>query len=591
MRVNLHWKLTLLFCLAALSGIFAGYLVLMAQFKPALEKNIETTLQKELFLAKESLELRLDPQGNLPAAQALVAGLGRRLEARVTVVTADGTVFADSQVEQAKLAQLDNHADRPEIRQAAAQAVGTSRRYSYSVKKDMLYQAIRLEKSGRVAGYLRLAVPVTAIAEVEARVGRLVGLSLLAVFGVSVFFALIIVATISRPLGRMAAQARAMAEGDFTGKTILHRQDEMGDLSKALAYLSERIQEQMDRLKKEGAKFDAVVNSMFEGIAVVDAKGRILLMNPSLRNLFAVERDPEGAKPIEVIRSVAVQDLVDSLLKKEGIFLSEQIELNNPDQRFLKVNAAPIIRDRLLEGGVLVFHDITELRRLEKVRQDFVANVSHELRTPIASIHGYAETLLGGAMRQEEHLKDFLEIIYQDSGRLAKLINDLLDLSRIESGQMKLTLEPLEVQTVLNRALKVLKKPVEAKKLRVSCQIEPACPKVKADADSLAQVFLNLLDNAIKYTPEGGSICVTARQSDGGVQIDVTDTGVGISAEDLPRIFERFYRVDKGRSRELGGTGLGLSIVKHIVYAHGGEVQVESVIGQGSTFRFTLPPA
>jgi len=314
-------------------------------------------------------------------------------------------------------------------------------------------------------------------------------------------------------------------------------------------------------------------------------------MNPSLRKIFLVDTNPEGKKPLEVIRNTAVQDIVDRIIQGRQGLATEEITINTPEEKILKVNGVPIVRNNEFEGAILVFHDITELRRLEQIRQDFVANVSHELRTPISSIKGYAETLLEGALEDKDNAKEFISIIYQDSNRLANLINDLLDLSKIESGKMKMSFVPLDTVSLIKRAVTVIENQAKAKSIALKLDIPSGLPKVKADETRISQVMINLLDNAIKYTLENGSVIISANVINNTLQIDIVDTGIGISEKDLPRIFERFYRVDKARSRELGGTGLGLSIVKHIVSAHGGQVWVKSEPGLGSTFTFTIPLA
>lgn len=362
------------------------------------------------------------------------------------------------------------------------------------------------------------------------------------------------------------------------------------DLQKRLAQARAQLARMTLEESVDEAKLSAILSSMVEGVLVVDKKGAIVLMNPSLKKDFLVDADPVGKKPLEVIRNVALQDLVENVLGSvEPRVVSQEIALIVPQERFFMVNSVPILRDAQMEGAVLVFHDITELKRLERVRQDFVANVSHELRTPLSSIKGYAETLLEGGLEDKANARDFVDIIHRDSERLSNLIDDILDLSKIESGKMKMTFGPVDVADVLRRTLAVLENQAKAKNISVAADMPQGLPRVRADETRLIQVLMNLTDNAIKYTPEGGHVSITAAAEGGFVRVDVADTGIGIPEKDLPRIFERFYRVDKARSREMGGTGLGLSIVKHIVSAHDGQVWVASVQGQGTTFSFTIP--
>ncbi|HAJ57309.1 MAG TPA: PAS domain-containing sensor histidine kinase [Candidatus Omnitrophica bacterium] len=348
-----------------------------------------------------------------------------------------------------------------------------------------------------------------------------------------------------------------------------------------------------ERTKAQGsgqAQQEAILSSMAEGVLVLDKKGGIVLMNPSLRKNFFVDITPEGRKPLEVTRNIVVGDMADMVLKGQGkAVISREISVQGQEEKIFKVNGVPIVQADSVEGAILVFHDITELRRLERLRQDFVANVSHELRTPLSSIKGYAETLLEGALDDKANARDFVGIIHHDSERLSKLIDDLLDLSKIESGKMKMVFLPVELQGVIRRIAAVLENQAKSKAISVSVDAPAGLPKVMADESRLSQVILNLLDNAVKYTPQGGSVKISARIDNDFVRVGVSDTGIGIPDEDVSRIFERFYRVDKARSRELGGTGLGLSIVKHIVSAHNGQVWVSSEPGKGSTFSFTIP--
>lgn len=352
-----------------------------------------------------------------------------------------------------------------------------------------------------------------------------------------------------------------------------------------------KLKKNTETTEAQDAKLETVLSSMFEGVMVVDNKGEIILMNPSLRDTFLIDSSVQGRLPLEIIRNPAIADIVDKTLEGQEKLVSQEIALFFPKERTLKVNSAAIIRNNITEGAILVFHDITELRRLEKIRQDFVANVSHELRTPLTSIKGYAETLLEGALDTWDNAREFINIIYQDSNRLANLINDLLDLSKIESGKMTMSFAALEPFPMIKRAVSMMENQAKAKSITVKLDAPEELPKIKADETRFSQIMINLLDNAVKYTPDNGSVSVTAKVADNTLQIDIADTGIGISEKDLSRIFERFYRVDKARSRELGGTGLGLSIVKHIVHAHGGRVWVKSELGLGSTFSFTIPLA
>jgi two-component system phosphate regulon sensor histidine kinase PhoR len=418
-----------------------------------------------------------------------------------------------------------------------------------------------------------------------------VGASIAGILLLSLGLTFLVSMFVSRPLIEMSTIAKSMAQGDFSKKAAIHTIDEIGELAKALNSMSDGIKDKIERMNYERERLDLVLSSMFEGVMVTDKFENIILMNPSLRKLFLVDSNPEGKNSLEVTRNTALQEILDKIIKKGQRLIIEEIVINFPEEKTLKISGVSIDRNNKLEGAILVFHDITELRRLEKIRQEFVANVSHELRTPISSIKGYAETLLEGALDDKNNAKEFINIIYQDSNRLAKLIDDLLDLSKIESGRINLTFIPLESIPTLKRIIAIMEKQAKVKSIAIKIDFPHFLPKMLADEAGLTQVMVNLLDNAIKYTEKGGSIIISAKVVDRLLQIEVTDTGIGISEKDLPRIFERFYRVDKGRSRELGGTGLGLSIVKHIVQVHGGQAWVKSVLGEGSVFSFTIPLA
>jgi two-component system phosphate regulon sensor histidine kinase PhoR len=590
MKIKLHWKLTFIFCFIVVFAITVGYFYLDSHLKSYVENNLENNIKHQLALGKDLLETNLKDKTSPVDFQSLALQMGNALGLRVTIIALDGKVLGDADLTREQLLTVENHANRPEIKAALKSGLGISKRFSYTVKKYMLYTAIPFGKE-KTEGVLRFSVPMHDIEILQAKVRRVVAVSIIGILLLSLGLTLLVSIFVSRPLSEMSVVAKAMAGGDFSKKAAIHTNDELGELARSLNLMSEEIKDKIGKVDSERAKLDLILSSMFEGVIVTDSSDKIILMNPSLRKIFFVDTNPEGKKPFEVIRNTAVQDIVDKIIQDKQGLATEEITVNVPEEKILKVNGVPIVRNNEFEGAILVFHDITELRRLERIRQDFVANVSHELRTPISSIKGYAETLLEGALEDKDNAKEFISIIYHDSNRLSQLINDLLDLSKIESGKMKMNFVPLDAVSVIRRAITVIENQAKAKSILFKVNLAPELPKIKADETRFSQVMINLLDNAIKYTPENGSVTVTAKVVNNSLQVDIEDTGIGISEKDLPRIFERFYRVDKARSRELGGTGLGLSIVKHIVQAHGGQVWVKSELGLGSTFSFTIPLA
>lgn len=357
-----------------------------------------------------------------------------------------------------------------------------------------------------------------------------------------------------------------------------------------------QLRDKIEEISKEKDYLQTILKGMMEGVLVVDGRGRILMVNDALRNVLSLTSDVADRMPLEVIRNAELEGAIRKVIE-DGKGKSFELTLQYPGGKMLEVNVVGIYSspeesvkgNERIRGAIAVFHDITRLKELEKIRQDFVANVSHELRTPLTTIKGYAETLLEGALREEVAFQ-FVQVIKRHTDRLTKIVEDLLMLSKIESKEFQLKVEVISLRDLIDDVIDFVKEPAEKKKISISRNEIPSSLALEADRNYLEQVLTNLLDNAIKYTPEGGRVTISAIEKDRGeIQFSIEDNGIGIPKEDIPRIFERFYRVDKGRSQELGGTGLGLSIVKHLVQAHGGRVWVESQLGKGSTFYFTLP--
>lgn len=384
-------------------------------------------------------------------------------------------------------------------------------------------------------------------------------------------------------------QIGKVAKGDFGIDAEL---DDYGVFERAehdLQRLKSSLRKRIEKLEFSRSYLEAVLLNMFDGVMVIDAEGKIMLVNEALKNVLVLRSKAIGKRPIEVMRNDKIQELAEKVLNEEGEVLKKEIEFLSPPDRVFLVHATPIIRKKKVEGAVLVFHDRTLQKDYEQMRKDFVANVSHELRTPISNIKGYIETLLEGAIADPEHAKDFLRTVEIESDRLVNLINDLLDLSRLESGRLALDIARSDLRAITGSVFEKFNKKTSQKNMSLSSEISQDARFLRADEDLIYQVIMNLVDNAVKYARPNGSVLIKSRRVNGFIQVDVTDNGPGIPESSRSRIFERFYRVDKARSRQMGGTGLGLSIVKHIVQEHGGKVWLSSSSGQGSTFSFTVP--
>ncbi len=577
--------------MAALTGLVA--LVVGVSGVLAERGLHERTLARLVASLEERARLVLEQVRDTPFSPAASAALDERADragaaaaARVTLVAADGTVVGDSDVPLERLPELENHARRPEIEQALRGAVGHATRQSETVGRQLFYLAIPAGPAGR--GAVRLAVD---LADLEAAISELRGRLLLAGL-VGLVAALLLSYVLTRitlhPIGEMRRAVASIAGGDLDARLPLRWRDELGEISSAINRMAEQLRERLEEATGEKEQLRAVLDGMVEGVLVVDAAGKIVLANDRLREFTGVWTDVRGRTPLEAIRDRQLDEIIQEAAASEEAVFRELSLLRRPP-RTLRVHAVRFpSAGRPRMGTVAVVHDVTELSRLEQVRQDFVANASHELRTPLAAIRGFAETLLHGGELSEPERRSYLEIIDRHARRLTNLVGDLLELSRIERREAGFELARVDVAGLADVLVRDSRPRFEEKRLAVAQRVTGS-PVAWADAQAVEQILTNLLDNAAKYTPAGGRIEVVVEGEPELVRVRVADTGIGIPREDLGRIFERFYRVDKARSRALGGTGLGLSIVKHLVQRLGGEISVESEPGQGSSFAFTLP--
>ena len=533
-----------------------------------LEGDIARGLTSEARLIREAL-----PADSLAWDEA-VHRLSRQNGHRITLVDRDGRVRADSDFPPGPLPEIENHAGRPEIRHAFSTGVGVATRRSETVGRQLMYVAV----TGG-PGVVRVAADLAQVDETITRAQRAVaGASLLALL-VGTVLALIAGRSIARPLTGLAAASRAIAAGSpprFPRSGI----PDIDVLVQALRQMHRQLGDRFDELRREQAESAALVESMVEGVIAADGRGHIVTANPAARRLLGYGPDEPLPDLAELFRVKAAREAVDAVLEGRPV-QDRQLEM---DGRIFLVNARPLPAG----GAVLVLHDLTEVRRLEAVRRDFVANVSHELKTPLTSISGYAETLLAD-VADTETTGRFLGTILSNARRMQRLVDDLLDLSRIEAGRWHPTRSEVDVGAVARESWAALAGRAEAAQVELAIDVPPDAATVQADLDALRQILTNLLDNSLRYTQAGGRITCLTRRVDGGVAVSVSDNGAGITREHLPRIFERFYRADASRSREEGGTGLGLAIVKHLVEAHGGRVYAESERGRGTTVTCVFP--
>ena len=511
-----------------------------------------------------------------------------RTGARITLVGTDGKVLADSEEDPVK---MDNHRGRPEVREALDTGTGRAVRYSATIGHDMVYLAVRQQAGDGSPLIIRYAVPLDRLADALAgfRSGLLaVSLAILVLAGgVSLLYHRALAARIDR----LKAFSHRIAGGDFRGVPMDRKADELAELVGTLNQTAAQLDATIRALTNERNQSAAVLASMAEGVVVVDPTRRVIFCNEAFRRAVNIENAAwEGRPVVEVIPNADLLDYIEQV-RTGGASVTGELVVGSLRTKNFAVTVTPIRSNGSTTGSVMVLHDISDLRRLERARRDFAANVSHEFKTPLTAIQGFAETLLSGALEDLDNNRRFLHIIRENAARLARLTDDLLKLAQIEVGKLELQLQPVAIGDVIGPCLETARPAADQKKLILETDYGLDLPAVNADAASLQQALQNLIDNAVRYSPPGERVLVRAYVEGSNLVISVVDHGPGIPKTEQERIFERFYRVDAARSRESGGTGLGLSIAKHLVEAHGGRIQVQSDVGAGSTFQMLLPTA
>ena len=589
MRISVRTKLFLVSIALIVASMGAADAYLTSNVATHLSDAIRSDLLvRARLVARESSSLRA-PLDDLSAWQGLASDLARTADARLTIIRRDGTVLGDSETSLAELPRLDNQGRHPEVQEALEKGDGWAERSSPTMQQRAYYVTAAFERGGAVAGVVRVSHPLGEVDRATADMRRLIAIGSLVALGLALVFSSIVAGRMSAAVGELTEAARRMTEGDLTVRTRIEGHDELAELGHALDRLAGSLATTLGQLRAERDLQGRILEAMQEGVVVVDREGRIALVNPALRSMLLVGADAVGKLLIEAVRHAQLEDLLAAAREEPSEASRIEIELPGLKPRRLLVHAAPLSGDD--EGLLFVLVDVTELRRLESLRRDFVANASHELCTPIAAVRSATETLRSGALHDPDVAARFVDIIERNAQRLQSLLEDMLELSKLESNEFKLKRERVELGSVVPIVLALFRERAEKKAVRLSAELSRAASAVEGDARALEHVLSNLVDNAVKYCPAGTRVVVSASLQGDRIHLVVSDTGPGIAAEHVPRVFERFYRVDAGRSRELGGTGLGLSIVKHMVEAMRGKVWVESEVGRGSTFIVALPSA
>jgi two-component system phosphate regulon sensor histidine kinase PhoR len=557
-------------------GFLAG-----SQIRAKLEQQISNELMAHARIVD------LYPMKEIQAHVGEIADIAR---ARVTIIDGDGYVIAETDPEAAA---LGSHLERPEIQEARVRGSGKTTRYSRTLKENMIYVALPIRKGPEIVGYIRLARPLGDVRKTIEEFTAILLQSFLIILVSSVAVAFFFSRKLTTPIRDMEHFTERLRRGETPGTLMIRSSDEIGQLAENINYMVDELQKRIAALQEEKAKVEAAFSSALDGVLILDPQGRIETVN---RGMWAMTgeryRDLVGKTPLEAFRNLGLQKALDQY-RSSGMPVSQEMELGEGEPVMLDVSITPVRGVDAAEGKtMLVFHDLTRLKKLERMRVDFVANVTHEIKTPLTALMGFVETLQEGAIEDRETAKKFLSTIARHAERLNRLVDDLLTISNTELGEIHFSFESVALSGIAQSVLHMIQQKAEEKKIEIASAIPEGLPLIRADRDRLSQVLINVLDNAVKFTPEGGRVTLAASPAAGQeVVVRIIDTGIGVPKDEISRLGERFYRVDKTRSRELGGTGLGLSIVKHLMAAHKGRMEIESQLGRGTSVSLYFPAA
>ncbi len=606
MMNNFRTRLTLIMIGIIGLSVLASGLIMANMFKSKHIQGLESSMVREISIIASGMKWA--PPGENMSEQfdyytRLADDLNRDTGARTTFIRPDGLVLGDSYHDPRT---MDNHLQRKEVQQALSEGTGRTIRLSDTMNTNMLYVA-KTVQVGQDNYVIRLAMSLASVDQSIRDLWTALIVWLLVLFLVGALVSFRVAQGMTRPLEQITAVAKRIQRMDYRARVTVVKNDEIGELGSAINAMADSLQEQMERIRRNESQLESVLDNMINGIVMIDRTGRIVLISRRAEEILGFSsKELVGRHYTDARQQHELTQLIREAFEKQS-YIHDEMTFYYPEERLLELNIVPVMQDQdEFTGVLLVLQDVSAIRRLERMRSEFVANVSHELKTPVAAVKGFAETLLSGAVKDEETSRSFLQIIYDESERLNRLIGDILELSKIESRRVPLLFSPVEMGTFAAKTLQLL----EAEAARKAIELKLVADGdiyVEADEDRLRQIIMNLLANGISYTPDGGKVTLIvepvwpasyshtaqlddeARDDYDRIRIIIKDTGIGIPKKDLPRIFERFYRVDKARSRSSGGTGLGLSIVKHLVELHNGTIAVDSEVGVGTTFVIELP--
>ncbi|MFZ3056282.1 MAG: ATP-binding protein [Smithella sp.] len=547
------------------------------EIKEILTSKIET----ELFSYAQLIDLSSPRKTSNQLEQ-----VAKISNSRVTLIDAQGKVFADSEKD---IANLENHFNRPEVQEARLRGTGKSVRFSNSLGIDMLYVAVTIKDGARTTGYVRLARPLHDVQNVIDKVYQYILLSLFIVAIISLMIALFFSYRLAAPIRSMEKFTERLRQGKQVGTIILDTADETKKLADNINFLVEELKSKISIANEEKSKLMTAFTSMNEGVLITNEQDLIEFISPVLSNMLAIQYgDVNGKTLMESFRSVDLQKAFLEF-KETRVNVSREITMGTVEPIILSVSISTVHGHPDEEKTMIVFHDVTRLKKLEQIRVDFVANVTHEIKTPLTAIIGYLDTIKDGAINNIEETKRFIDIILKHAERLNRLVEDLLTISNIEMKETKLNFESVSLHAALTNVISLVEAKAKLKNITIQNDVRENIDQIKADKDKLTQIFVNVLDNAVKFTPESGNVVIKTDEAGAYTVVSISDTGIGVPKDEIQRLGERFYRVDRSRSRDLGGTGLGLSIVKHLMIAHGGRMEIESQLGRGTKVSLFFP--